>query len=118
MRETNLAVVSAMLAVSLFLASCSSNSEIVGKWKRLTPGKELSSGEYNDLMALERVEFLRDGSFVVLSFNNTTGKYSFPVSGRIKMEYPSGAAMYEYELSNNALTLVQGEKRVKYERIQ
>lgn len=120
MRKTSLGIASAILAISVFFPSCSSSSgsEIVGIWKRLTPTQELISGDYNDLLALEKVEFLKDGSFVILSFNNITGKYSFPVSGRVKMEYPNGAAMYKYELTNNTLTLQQGEKRVRYERIQ
>jgi hypothetical protein len=97
------------------LTSCSGQrSEIVGTWQRVTPSDNL----FSFFTWADQIEFLKDGTFVLPGFNNTSGTYSFPENGRIKLEGPSGAVTYKFSLSGDKLIFEEDGQTIEYQRVK
>jgi hypothetical protein len=105
------------VCVALFLTGCgsSSQSNLYGTWERTTPGDQLG---WSIFALADRIEFLKDGTFVIPTANNASGTYSFPEDGRIKFEGQYGAAVYKFTLSGDTLIFYDDGKQVEYKRIK
>ncbi|MCL4393445.1 MAG: hypothetical protein M1482_01265 [Chloroflexi bacterium] len=89
-----------LIALSLSVTGCGGQqSAIVGKWERVSQNITVLA------VVPDRIEFLQDGTFVMPTFFNTSGKYSFPDSSHIKLDSGTGASVFMYTLSGDSLTL-------------
>ncbi|WP_423222333.1 hypothetical protein [Candidatus Amarolinea aalborgensis] len=92
----------------------SGSQSLIGTWERIT--SEDKAGLF--FAFAERIEFLKDGTFVLPRSMNQSGKYSFLESDRIKFEGSSGAAVYKFALSGNSLVFQEGDQSIEYRRTE
>jgi hypothetical protein len=104
-----------ILVFNLVLVGCiqGSKSALVDTWQRTTTPKNT---DFSFFSVAERIEFLKDGTFVVPSLDNASGSYSFPEKGRIKLEGSYGSAVYNFTQSKNTLIFEVDGEMVEYKR--
>ena len=112
----SLAILLVVIALTIALTGCGGQqSAIVGTWERVTSDTTVGFSFFG---FAKQIEFLKDGTFVIPTFNNQSGKYSFPESDRIKFEGSAGSAVYKFTISGSTLTFEESGKIVEYRRIK
>lgn len=104
------------LICASLLAGCGSRqSAILGAWQLTGDVDEL--GLLSFFAFVDRIEFLKDGTFVLPNFMNMSGSYSFPDKGKITFQTTSyGSTTYDYELSGDTLTFYESGTPIVFER--
>jgi hypothetical protein len=78
--------------------------DIVGKWR--------TGAEPNDVVW----EFASNGAVTI---GKTRGRYSFGDSGRIKIETPTGASVYQAQITRDHMTFREASgSRLEFDRIK
>lgn len=105
-----------LICASLLTGCGGRQSAILGTWQQTADTEGL--GLLSFFTYADRIEFLKDGTFVLPNFMNISGSYSFPDKGKITIEASTGAMTFDYELSGDRLTFYEGGNPVVFERVK
>ena len=103
-RRSQFQLLLSMLLLSILIACGGPAHDIVGKWR--------TGSEPNDVVW----EFASNGAVTI---GQTRGRYSFGDSGRIKIETPTGASVYQAQITRDHMTFREASgSRLEFTRLQ